>query len=60
MAKKILIADQSDTVRSVAENLFRQRGFEVVSASDGMEALDLLRTAEVDLAFLNSEIGRHV
>ncbi|MBU1319875.1 MAG: response regulator [candidate division Zixibacteria bacterium] len=54
MAKKILIADQSDTVRSVAENLFRQRGFEVVSASDGMEALDLLRTAEVDLAFLNS------
>jgi len=54
MSKKILIADQSDTVRSVAENLFRQRGFEVVSASDGMEALDLLRTAEVDLAFLNS------
>lgn len=56
MSKKILIADQSDSVREVAENLFRKKGFEVVSASDGVEALELLRTAGIDLAFLNSDL----
>ena len=56
MSKKILIADQSDSVREVAENLFRKKGFEVVSASDGIEALELLRTAGIDLAFLNSDL----
>jgi CheY-like chemotaxis protein len=54
MSKKILIADQSETVRGIAESLFRKEGFEVVSASDGVEALELIRTAGVDLAFLNS------
>ncbi len=56
MSRKILIADQSDSVREVAENLFRKKGFEVVSASDGVEALELLRTAGIDLAFLNSDL----
>jgi CheY-like chemotaxis protein len=54
MPAKILIADQSETVREVAENLFRRIGFEVVSASDGVEALELVRTSGVDLALVNS------
>jgi len=52
--KKILIADQSETVREVAENLLRRKGFEVVSASNGVEALELARSAGIDLAFLSS------
>jgi len=57
MSVKILIADHSETVRSIAENLFRKKGFEVVSAADGSEALELVRTAGVDLAILGSELG---
>ncbi len=56
MSKKILIADQSETVREIAENLLRKKGFEVISASDGVEALELLRTAGADLAFINSSL----
>ncbi len=56
MPTKILVADQSETVRGIAENLFRKKGFEVVSAADGIEALELVRTAGVDLAFLNSSL----
>lgn len=56
MARKILIADQSETVREVAESLFRTKGFEVMSASDGTEALELARMEGVDLAFLNSSL----
>ena len=54
MSKKILIADQSETVRGVAEDLFRKKGFEVVSASDGVEALELAHTPGIDLVFLNA------
>lgn len=56
MSKKILIADQSETVREIAENLLRKKGFEVISASDGVETLELLRTAGADLAFINSAL----
>jgi len=56
MTKKILIADQSEAVRGVAENVLRRNGFEVVSANDGLEASDLLRSADLDLVFLNSTL----
>lgn len=56
MSKKVLIADQSEAVRGVAENLFRKKGLEVVSAADGLEALELIRTTDIDLAFLNSSL----
>ncbi len=56
MSKKVLIADQSEAVRGVAENLFRKKGLEVVSAADGLEALELIKTTDIDLAFLNSSL----
>ncbi len=56
MNKKVLIADQSEAVRGVAENVLRRNGIEVISANDGLEAADLIRSAEIDLAFLNSAL----
>jgi len=56
MSGKVLIADQSEAVRGVAENLFRKKGLEVVSAADGLEALELVKTTNIDLAFLNSSL----
>ena len=43
MPNKVLVADDSQTIRSVAEFLLRQKGFEVVLAKDGEEALALIK-----------------
>jgi two-component system chemotaxis response regulator CheY len=39
MAKKILIVDDSSSVRTVARMALRERGYEVIEASNGQEAL---------------------
>jgi CheY-like chemotaxis protein len=56
MPKKILIADQSETVREIAESLFRKNGLEVMSAADGLDAIELLGSARPDVAFLDSNL----
>jgi len=42
MAKKILIVDDSDSVRTIARIALRERGYEVVEAANGQEALERL------------------
>ena len=39
MAKKVLIVDDSSSVRTVARMALRERGYEVIEASNGKEAL---------------------
>ncbi len=56
MPRRILIADESDAVRSVAVNLFRQRGHEVLTASGGPEAWEIVKSGKIDLAVVNSSL----
>ena len=42
MAKKILIVDDSDSVRTIARIALRERGYQVVEAANGQEALERL------------------
>jgi two-component system chemotaxis response regulator CheY len=42
MAKKVLIVDDSASVRTVARMALRERGYEVIEASNGKEALEKL------------------
>ena len=42
MAKKVLIVDDSSSVRTVARMALRERGYEVIEASNGKEALEKL------------------
>jgi two-component system chemotaxis response regulator CheY len=42
MAKKVLIVDDSASVRTVASMALRERGYEVIEASNGKEALEKL------------------
>ena len=42
MAKKILIVDDSSSVRTVARMALREKGYDVVEASNGHEALSKL------------------
>jgi two-component system chemotaxis response regulator CheY len=43
MAKKILIVDDSSSVRTVARMALREKGYEVVEAGNGEEALQVLQ-----------------
>ena len=47
--QSILIADDSAAIREVLSELLRQRGYQVLTASDGAEALQVLEAKPVDL-----------
>jgi two-component system, OmpR family, alkaline phosphatase synthesis response regulator PhoP len=49
MAKKILVADDESHILNVVSLKLRNAGFEVVTASDGLEALELAQTERPDL-----------
>lgn len=47
--RKILIADDSTTIRQIVEHTFSEGGFQVVLAADGRQAIDLARKELPDL-----------
>ena len=49
MEKIILVADDSPTIRKFVSFTLTARGFRIISASDGMEALEKLPSADIDL-----------
>lgn len=49
MAKTILIIDDSATVRKFASISLTMQGFQVVTANDGMDALEKLPMQNIDL-----------
>jgi two-component system chemotaxis response regulator CheY len=49
MAKKILIVDDSSSVRTIARTALREQGYEVIEAGNGREALDKLSGERVHL-----------
>ena len=44
-ARRILVVDDEAMLRSLVARAFRERGYQVVEAADGAEALDASRTA---------------
>ncbi|MCI0329760.1 MAG: response regulator [candidate division Zixibacteria bacterium] len=50
---KVLVADDSATIRGVAESLLRHNGYEVISTSDGGKALAMAKSQHPDLIFLD-------
>jgi two-component system response regulator VicR len=57
MSKKILVADDSPTVRKVTESLLKKQGYEVLCAEDGASALSLAKTNKPDLIFLDDSLS---
>ena len=49
MKKVILVADDSPTIRKFVSFSLKSHGFDVIAASDGMEAFELLPNSNVDL-----------
>jgi DNA-binding response OmpR family regulator len=57
MSKKILVANDSPTVRNVAQSLFRKHGYEVLVADDGAKALKVIKTTRPDLVLMDSSLS---
>ncbi len=46
---RILVVDDNKSSRDILEDLFIQQGYDVLVASDGLEAISCLKEAEIDL-----------
>ena len=55
---KIMVIDDSKTIRRTAETLLRKEGFEVIVATDGFEALSMIADHRPDLIFLDIMMPR--
>jgi len=50
---RILVADDEKSIRVVLRKLLTSRGYDVLEAKDGREALEILRSEPLELAFLD-------
>ncbi len=55
---KVMVIDDSKTIRKTAENLLRKAGCEVITAVDGFEALSLVADHKPDLIFVDIMMPR--
>jgi twitching motility two-component system response regulator PilG len=55
---RVMVVDDSKTIRRTAETLLRKEGFEVVTAMDGFEALGKIVDYQPDLIFLDIMMPR--
>jgi len=55
---RIMVIDDSKTIRRTAETLLRNEGFDVIVATDGFEALSLVADHQPDLIFLDIMMPR--
>jgi hypothetical protein len=56
MHKRVLLAEASDNIRTVAETLLRQNGFEVLAVASGPKASEVCRQARPDLIIVGGEL----
>ncbi len=53
MAKKILIADDEEDVKIIIQLFLESKGFEIITAFDGLDAIDKARSESPDLILLD-------
>ena len=55
---KVMVIDDSKTIRRTAETLLKKEGFEVITATDGFEALSMIADHQPDLILLDIMMPR--
>src|SRR6186997_1406473 len=58
MSARILVVDDSPTIRKVVKSILEARAYEAVLAEDGQDALELLGHEKVDLVLLDFVMQR--
>lgn len=53
MAKKILIADDEEDIKVVTQLFLESKGYEIVTAYDGLDALDKVKSEKPDAVLLD-------
>ena len=53
MSKKVLIAEDEGLLRRLIERVLTKRGYSVVTAQDGQEALRLLKDHQIEVALID-------
>jgi len=56
--KRILVVDDTKSIREIVSYLLRSRGFEVIEAADGLDAWEKATTEQPDLIVLDAMIPR--
>lgn len=56
--KRILVIDDTKNIRMLLTKCLEHEGYQVETASDGQEAMDMFRKNEYDLAFLDIKMSR--
>lgn len=56
--RKILIVDDTEVIRSLLSELLESEGYEVLCASDGIEAIGIIESEEIDLVFCDIHMPR--
>ena len=56
--RSVMIVEDSITARTLLKNILETAGYETVSAVDGLDALALLRTEEIDLVVSDVDMPR--
>ncbi len=57
-AIKVLVIDDSNTIRRSAESMLRKEGYEVETSSDGFDALSKIARTKPDLIFVDIMMPR--
>lgn len=58
MAKKILMAEDSESVRVLMSEALQKAGYEVVEAHDGEDALQKIRSSPIDMLITDLHMPR--
>jgi len=58
MVKKILIVDDTKVIRSLLTELLVSEGYDVVCAKDGVEAIPIIESQDIDLVFCDIHMPR--
>ncbi|MBM9603148.1 response regulator [Desulfopila inferna] len=54
--KKILLVDDEENIRFIYEEELKEEGYEIISAANGMEALELFKEEKPDLVVLDIQM----
>lgn len=55
---KVMVIDDSNTIRRTAEALLKKAGYEVYTATDGFEAMSVIADKEPDIVFVDIMMPR--
>lgn len=58
MAIKVMVIDDSNTIRKTTEALLTKKGYEVLTAADGFEAMSLITDHHPDIIFVDIMMPR--